>query len=285
MANRFRTMILLTALTMLMVFLGKILGGGQGMLIALVLALVMNFGSYWFSDKIVLAMYRAQTVSEHEAPDLYRMVRELALSAGLPMPKVAIIPSETPNAFATGRNPEKAVVAVTEGILRLLRPEELRGVLAHELAHVKNRDILVGTIAAALAGAIMFVADMVRWGAIFGGFRGSDDDEGGGLGIFGAMAVAIVAPLAAIIIQMAISRSREYLADETGAMIAQNPLGLAAALEKLAIASQRIPMVEAKPATAHLFIVNPLSGGALLNLFSTHPPIEERIRRLRAMVR
>ncbi len=278
-------MILLTALTMLIVFLGKLLGGSQGMLIALVLALVMNFGSYWFSDKIVLAMYRAQTVTEQEAPELYRMVRQLAMSAGLPMPKVAIIPSETPNAFATGRNPEKAVVAVTEGILRLLSADELRGVLAHELAHVKNRDILVGTIAAALAGAIMFIADMVRWSALFGGFRGSDEEEGGGLGIVGAMVLSIMAPIAAMLIQMAISRSREYLADETGAMIAQNPLGLAKALEKLAIASQRIPMVEAKPATAHLFIVNPLSGGALLNLFSTHPPIEERIRRLRAMAR
>lgn len=285
MANQFRTMILLTALTLLIVFLGKLLGGSQGMLIALVLALVMNFGSYWFSDKIVLAMYRAQTVSEYEAPELYRMVRELAVSAGLPMPKVAIIPSETPNAFATGRNPEKAVVAVTEGILRLLSANELRGVLAHELAHVKNRDILVGTVAAALAGAVMFIADMLRWGAIFGGFRGSDDEEGGGLGIVGAMVIAIVAPIAAMLIQMAISRSREYLADETGAVISQNPLGLASALEKLAIASQRIPMVEAKPATAHLFIVNPLSGGALLTLFSTHPPIEERIRRLRAMAR
>ncbi|MGQ9484066.1 MAG: zinc metalloprotease HtpX [Desulfosoma sp.] len=285
MGNQFRTLMLLTALTLLIVFLGKLLGGSQGMLIALIFALAMNLGTYWFSDKIVLAMYRAQTVSEHEAPELYRIVRELALQAGLPMPKVAIIPSETPNAFATGRNPNKAVVAVTEGILRLLTTQELRGVLAHELAHIKNRDILVGTIAASLAGAIMFIADMLRWGALFGGFRGSDDEDGGGVGILGAMMLSIVAPLAAMLIQLAISRSREYLADETGAMISRNPLGLAAALEKLAIASHRLPMVEAKPATAHLFIVNPLSGGALVNLFSTHPPIEERIRRLRAMAR
>lgn len=283
MGNQFRTLMLLTALTLLIVFLGKLLGGSQGMLIALIFALAMNLGTYWFSDKIVLAMYRAQTVSEHEAPELYRMVGELALQAGLPMPKVAIIPSEPPNAFATGRNPNKAVVAVTEGLLRLLTTQELRGVLAHELAHIKNRDILVGTIAASLAGAIMFIADMLRWGALFGGFRGSDDEDGGGVGILGAMMLSIVAPLAAMLIQMAISRSREYLADETGAMISRNPLGLAAALEKLAIASHRLPMVEAKPATAHLFIVNPLSGGALVNLFSTHPPIEERIRRLRAM--
>lgn len=285
MGNQFRTLMLLTALTLLIVFLGKLLGGSQGMLIALIFALAMNLGTYWFSDKIVLAMYRAQTVSEHEAPELYRMVGELALQAGLPMPKVAIIPSESPNAFATGRNPNKAVVAVTEGILRLLTTQELRGVLAHELAHIKNRDILVGTIAASLAGAIMFIADMLRWGALFGGFRGSDDEDGGSVGILGAMMLSIVAPLAAMLIQMAISRSREYLADETGAMISRNPLGLAAALEKLAIASHRLPMVEAKPATAHLFIVNPLSGGALVNLFSTHPPIEERIRRLRAMAR
>ncbi len=285
MGNQFRTLLLLTALTLLIVFMGKLLGGSQGMVIALIFALAMNFGTYWFSDKIVLAMYRAQVVSEHEAPELYRMVRELAMMAGLPMPRVAIIPSETPNAFATGRNPSNAVVAVTHGILRLLSPNELRGVLAHELAHIKNRDILVGTIAASLAGAIMFIADMLRWGAIFGGFRGSDDEEGGGVGIVGAMVLAIVAPLAAMLIQMAISRSREYLADATGASIAQNPLGLAGALEKLAIASERIPMVEAKPATAHLFIVNPLSGRSLASLFSTHPPIEERIRRLRAMAR
>lgn len=285
MANRFRTLILMTALTMIIVFLGRLLGGSTGMMIALALALIMNFGSYWFSDKIVLAMYRAQPVSEYEAPELYRMVRELAINAGLPMPKVAIIPSETPNAFATGRNPQNAVVAVTEGILRLLSPNELRGVLAHELAHIKNRDILVGTIAASMAGAVMLIADMLRWGAVFGGFRGGDDEEGGGMGFVGALVLAIVAPIAAMLIQMAISRSREYLADETGAMISQNPLGLAGALEKLAIASERIPMVEAKPATAHLFTVNPLSGSALVRLFSTHPPIEERIRRLRAMAR
>lgn len=283
MGNQFRTLMLLTALTLLIVFLGKLLGGSHGMLIALIFALAMNLGTYWFSDKIVLAMYRAKIVSEHEAPELYHMVRELAMQAGLPMPKVAIIPTETPNAFATGRNPNNAVVAVTEGILRLLSAQELRGVLAHELSHIKNRDILVGTIAASLAGAIMFVADMLRWGALFGGFGGSDDEEGRGVGILGAMVLSIVAPLAAMLIQMAISRSREYLADETGAKISRNPLGLAAALEKLAIASHRLPMDEAKPATAHLFIVNPLSGGSLINLFSTHPPIEERIRRLRAM--
>ncbi len=282
MGNRFRTTLLLAALTVLIVWIGRLLGGPQGMAIALVFAVVMNFGSYWFSDKIVLAMYRAQPVDEREAPELYNMVRELAASAGLPMPKVYIIPSETPNAFATGRNPEHAVVAVTEGLLRLLSAHEVRGVLAHELAHIKNRDILIGTIAASLAGAIMFLADMARWAAIFGGFRGSDDEGEGAGGLIGTLILAIVAPIAAMLIQMAISRSREYLADETGARIAGHPESLASALEKLAVASQRIPMVEAKPATAHMFIVNPLSGRSLVNLFSTHPPIEERIRRLRS---
>ncbi|MBC7357088.1 MAG: zinc metalloprotease HtpX [Desulfacinum sp.] len=282
MGNRFRTTLLLAALTVLIVWIGRLLGGPQGMAIALVFAVVMNFGSYWFSDKIVLAMYRAQPVDEREAPELYNMVRELAASAGLPMPKVYIIPSETPNAFATGRNPEHAVVAVTEGLLRLLSAHEVRGVLAHELAHIKNRDILIGTIAASLAGAIMFLADMARWAAIFGGFRGNDDEGEGAGGLIGTLILAIVAPIAAMLIQMAISRSREYLADETGARIAGHPESLASALEKLAVASQRIPMVEAKPATAHMFIVNPLSGRSLVNLFSTHPPIEERIRRLRS---
>jgi heat shock protein HtpX len=209
------------------------------------------------------------------------MVRELAASANLPMPRVYIIPQETPNAFATGRNPQHAVVAVTEGIMRLLTPNEIRGVLAHEMGHIKNRDILVSSIAATLAGAVMVLANMAKWGAIFGGFRGSDDDEGGG--VVGLLFTAILAPIAAMLIQMAISRSREYLADETGAHLAHNPEPLARALEKLQMASERIPMEDAKPATAHLFIVNPLSGRSLMNLFSTHPPIEERISRLRSM--
>lgn len=252
------------------------------MLIALVLAAAMNLGSYWFSDKIVLAMYRAQPLDERQAPELYNMVRELAMSANLPMPRLFLIPNDTPNAFATGRNPEHAVVAVTEGLMRLLTLDEIRGVLAHELSHVKNRDILVGSIAATLAGVIMILANMARWTAIFGGFRGGDDEEGGG-GIIALLITSIVAPVAAMLIQMAISRSREYLADETGARISHNPNSLASALEKLSLASQRLPMTDARPETAHMFIVNPLSGRSMANLFSTHPPIEERIRRLRSM--
>lgn len=283
MGNRLRTTFLLALLTVLIVWIGRALGGPHGMVIAFVLAAVMNLGSYWFSDKIVLGMYRAKPLDESDAPELYQIVRELSMNAGLPMPRLFVIPSETPNAFATGRNPEKAVVAVTEGLLRILNREEVRGVLAHELAHVKNRDILVGSIAATLAGVVMMLADMVRWAAIFGGFRGGDDEEGGGGGLIAGLVISIVAPIAAMLIQMAISRSREYLADETGARFAGNPQGLAAALEKLAAASHRLPMTEAKPATAHLFIVNPLSGRAFANLFSTHPPIEERIRRLRSM--
>jgi len=282
MGNRLRTTFLLALLTVLIVWIGRALGGPHGMVIAFVLAAVMNLGSYWFSDKIVLGMYRAKPLDESDAPELYQIVRELSMNAGLPMPRLFVIPSETPNAFATGRNPDKAVVAVTEGLLRILNREEVRGVLAHELAHVKNRDILVGSIAATLAGVVMMLADMVRWAAIFGGFRGGDDEEGGG-GLIAGLVISIVAPIAAMLIQMAISRSREYLADETGARFAGNPRGLAAALEKLAAASHRLPMTEAKPATAHLFIVNPLSGRAFANLFSTHPPIEERIRRLRSM--
>jgi heat shock protein HtpX len=252
------------------------------MMIALILAAVMNMGSYWFSHKIVLAMYRAQPLDEHEAPELFRMVRELAHEARIPMPQIYMIPDKTPNAFATGRNPEHAVVAVTHGLWQLLTPEEIRGVLAHELGHVKNRDILVSSIAATLAGVIMILASMARWGAIFGGFRGSDSEDSGG-GMLGLIVTAILAPIAATLIQLAISRSREYMADETGARLARNPEPLARALEKLAIASQRMPMANAKPATAHLFIVNPLSGKSFTKLFSTHPPIEERIRRLRSM--
>jgi heat shock protein HtpX len=280
MDSRIKTTILLAALTVLIMWLGRIIGGQQGLVIAFILALVMNIGSYWFSDKIVLAMYRARPIEEQENPQLYQIVRELTASANLPMPRVYMIPQETPNAFATGRNPEHAVVAVTEGIMRILTPTELRGVLAHELGHVRNRDILISSIAATLAGVIMILASMMRWAAIFGGFRGSDDDDRGG--IVGLILTAILAPIAATLIQLAISRSREYLADETGARLAHNPEGLARALEKLETASERIPM-DASPSTAHMFIVNPLSGRALAGLFSTHPPTEERIRRLRAM--
>ncbi|MGO9371805.1 MAG: zinc metalloprotease HtpX [Syntrophobacteraceae bacterium] len=281
MGSTIRTTLLLAALTVLILWIGKMIGGQGGMFVAFILAVIMNAGSYWFSDKIVLAMYRAQPIEESQAPQVYQIVRELASEAHLPMPRVYLIPQETPNAFATGRNPENAVVAVTEGIMRILTPAELKGVLAHELGHVKNRDILVSSIAATLAGAIMILANMAQWAAIFGGFReGSDDDRGGG--ILGLIVTAILAPIAATLIQLAISRSREYLADETGARLAHNPEGLARALEKLAAASERIPMA-ANPSTAHLFIVNPLSGRTLAGLFSTHPPIEERIRRLRSM--
>mgnify|MGYP000923007740 FL=1 len=281
MSTRFRTTMLMALLTGLIVLMGRQLGGSQGMVLAFVLAAAMNIGSYWFSDKIVLAMYRAQPIEEHDAPELYGMVREIAREAQLPMPRLYLIPEETPNAFATGRDPEHAVVAVTEGILRLLSPQEIRGVLAHEMGHVLNRDILVSSIAATLAGVVMMLANMVKWSAIFGGVR-SDDEEGGG-GILGFLVAAIVAPIAAMLIQMAISRSREYLADETSARLTHNPESLARALEKLAMASHRIPMMDARPETAHLFIVNPLSGRSLANLFSTHPPIEERIQRLRSM--
>ncbi len=281
MANQLKTTVLLAALTVLIVLIGRMFGGNQGMLIAFILAMIMNFGSYWFSDKIVLAMYRAKELSRSEAPEIHRMVEELAQHGGLPKPRIYLIPSDTPNAFATGRNPEHAVVAVTNGIVRLLEPEELKGVLAHELGHVKNRDILIGSIAATLAGVVMMLASMARFAAIFG-FGGSDDDEGGG-NIFVLILMSILAPLAAMLIQMAISRSREYLADETGARLAGNPRSLASALEKLAYGSQRIPMQQASPATAHMFIVNPLSGGGFTRWFSTHPPVEERVRRLRAL--
>ncbi|MGD0020898.1 MAG: zinc metalloprotease HtpX [Smithellaceae bacterium] len=278
MGNTVKTALLLGALTGLLMLIGGLIHGRGGVFIAFIFAMILNFGSYWFSDKIVLKMYRAQEVSESSAPDLFSIVRNLALKARLPMPRVYIIPEETANAFATGRNEKHAVVAVTEGIMRILNKEELEGVIAHELSHIKNRDMLIGSIAATLAGAIVMLAHMAQWAAIFGGGR-SDDDDGG---IIGLIAMAILAPIAAALIQMAISRSREYLADASGAGITKNPYGLAGALEKLAKASQIIPM-DAKPSTAHLFIVNPLSGKLLMNLFSTHPPLEDRIARLKSM--
>ncbi|MBI2986944.1 MAG: zinc metalloprotease HtpX [Deltaproteobacteria bacterium] len=281
MSNSFRTTLLLGLLTGIILGIGQLFGGSQGLVIAFVFALLMNFGSYWFSDKIVLAMYQAREVGLDESPELHRIVQNLTLRAQLPMPKLYVIPSESPNAFATGRDPQHAAVAVTEGILRIMNREELEGVIAHELSHVKNRDILIGSVAATLAGVIMMLANMARWAAIFGYGRSEREDEGGG-GILGLILMSVLAPIAAVMIQMAISRSREFLADATGAKIAGNPLGLAAALEKLARASEMVPL-EARPETAHMFIVSPLTGGSFLNLFSTHPPVEERVARLRAM--
>jgi heat shock protein HtpX len=280
MGNQLKTTLLLAGMTILIMLAGNLMGGRQGMIIALLLAAGMNFFSYWFSDKMVLKMYRAREVTSQEAPELFGMVQTLARQAGLPMPKVYIIPQEAPNAFATGRNPDHAVVAVTQGLLKLMDRQEIMGVLAHELAHVKNRDILIGTIAATMAGAIMMLASMARWSAIFGGMSRNDDNGGGGA--VGMIVMAIIAPVAAMIIQMAVSRSREYLADATGARIAGTPEGLAQALEKLGAYSRRIPM-SANPSTAHMFIVNPLSGKSLQNLFSTHPPMQERISRLRGV--
>lgn len=277
--NTMKTFLLMGALTLMLVFAGGMVGGKTGMTIALIMAFGMNFFSYWFSDKIVLKMYGAQPITEAEAPELYGMVRRLAQRAQLPMPKVAIINEDQPNAFATGRNPEHGTVAVTTGIMRILSREELEGVLAHELAHIKNRDILVGTIAAAIAGAISYLAQMAQFAMIFGGGRHDDDDGGSPIG---TIVMMIVGPIAAMLVQMAISRSREYGADAGGAQICGNPLSLANALNKLQMASQQIHM-QANPATAHMFIVNPLSGGALMNMFSTHPPMEERIARLKAM--
>jgi len=279
MGNQIRTTVLLAVLTALILWVGQALGGRQGMMIALIFAAGMNYFSYWYSDRLVLRMYRAREITANQAPELYEIVQRLTQQAGLPMPKLYIIPQQAPNAFATGRNPEHAVVAVTEGLLKIMNRNEIAGVLAHELAHVKNRDILIGSIAATMAGAIMMLATMARWSAIFGGIGGSDDERGGG-GILGLIVMSIIGPMAAMIIQMAISRSREYLADATGARFAGHPEGLAAALEKLGGYSKRLPM-DANPATAHMFIVNPLSGRSMLNLFSTHPPLEDRIARLR----
>lgn len=251
------------------------------MTIALVLALVMNFGAYWFSDKIVLSMYGAKEVSPESAPSLYRMVEDVARRAGIPTPKVYVVPSPTPNAFATGRNPEHGAVAVTQGILQMLEPHELEGVIAHEIGHIKNRDILISTIAATLAGAIGYIANMAQWALIFGGFNNRDSNGQGGLGGLGALLLIILAPIMALIIQLSISRAREFKADETAAYVTKQPLSLASALKKISYGNARIPL-DASPATAHMFIVNPLRGG-LAGLFSTHPPVEERIKRLERM--
>lgn len=283
--NTTKTIVLMVGLTVLLVFLGGAFGGRQGMIYAFIFAFVMNMGSYWFSDKIVLSMYHSKQVTEAEAPVLYGVTQNLAMKMNMPMPKVYVIPSDAPNAFATGRNPSHAAVAATEGIMRLLSRDELEGVMAHELGHVRNRDILIGTIAATIAGAISMLASLAHWGMIFGGFGGGRrDDDGEGAGsMVGGILMIILAPFAAALIQMAISRSREYEADATGARICGNPLALANALRKLHMGAQRMPM-EANPATAHMFIVNPLRGGSVANLFSTHPPMEERIARLEKMV-
>ena len=279
MSNMLKTTVFLALLTGLFIAVGGLLGGRSGMVMALVFALIMNFVSYWFSDKIVLKMYGAKPLGEGDLPVVQRIVRKLATQANIPMPKLYLLPSESPNAFATGRNPQHAAVAVTEGILRIMDERELEGVLAHELSHVLNRDILISTIAATVAGAISMLANMAHWGMMFGGSR---DEEGRSSNPIALLATIILAPLAAMLIQMAVSRSREYQADASGAKLTHNPEGLASALGKLGQATKMIPM-DANPATAHLFIVNPLNGRALMNLFSTHPPLEDRIERLRRM--
>jgi len=279
MSNQLKTGLLLGLLTALILIFGQVLGGNGGLVIAFLLAIGMNVGSYWFSDRLVLRMYKASEVSPSEAPKLHEIVDELSQQAGIPKPRVFIIPEKSPNAFATGRNPHHGVVAVTQGILEILSKEELKGVLGHELGHIRNRDILIQTVAATLAGVIMFISTMVRWAAIFG--MGGGDDEGGNPIV--AIVLSIIAPIAALFIQMAISRSREYLADQAGAKFAGNPDYLAGALEKMDAYSRKIPMRKGDQSTAHMFIVNPFRGKNLANLFSTHPPIQERISRLRAM--
>ncbi len=273
--NTLKTVLLMTLMTLLLVALGGAIGGQGGATFALVMAGMMNFGSYWFSDRIVIAMYRGREVN---SGPLYEVVAELCQRNGLPMPRVYVLPQTTPNAFATGRNPQHAVVAATEGILQMLSRDELMGVMAHELAHVQNRDILIGSIAATIAGAISWLAHMAQWALIFGG--GRDDEDSNPLAIIGMM---ILAPIAAMLVQMAISRSREYQADATGARFCGNPLSLASALRKLEAANRRLPMPQVNEATAHMFIVNPLKSGGIAGLFSTHPPMEERIRRLESM--
>ena len=277
MGNTFKTAFLLTLLTLLLMFIGRLFGGQNGMLLALAFAAVMNFVSYFYSDKIALRMYRAQPVTREQLPRAYAAVERLTQKIGIPMPKIYVIPNESPNAFATGRNPQHASVAVTQGILNLLTDEELEGVLAHELGHVNNRDILISSVAATVAGAITMLASMARWGMLFGGFGGRDDrDRGGGIG---ALLMLFLAPVAASLIQLAFSRSREYQADATGAHFTGNPYALASALSKLDAYSRRLPM-QATPSTAHLFIIQPFLGMTFGSLFSTHPPIAKRIERL-----
>ncbi len=280
MTSFFKTTFLLGLMTGLLMVIGGLLGGRGGLAIAFMFAIIMNFVSYWFSDKIVLRSYGAQELDAGSAPELYSIVNELAHSAGIPMPRLYMIDSDTPNAFATGRNPNHAAVAVTRGIMRICTRDELKGVIGHELSHVLNRDILTSSIAATLAGAIMMFGSMVRWGALFGGIGGRDEDERGGF--LGLIVAGILAPFAATLIQLAISRTREYQADASGAHLTHNPLLLANALRKLEAANERMPL-DASPATAHMFIVNPLSAAGISRLFSTHPPIEERIHRLEQM--
>lgn len=276
--NTIKTTLLMAFLTVLLVMIGNAVGGSSGATLFFLIALGMNFFSYYFSDKIVIKMTGSKPITKEQAPELYRMVENLVQRANMPMPKLYITPSDQPNAFATGRNPKHAAVAVTEGLIRMMNRDELEGVIAHELAHIKNRDILISTIAASLAGAITMIANVVKWGAIFGMGR-SDGEEGGGVA---GLAMAIIAPIAAMLVQMAISRSREFDADATGAQIAGNSEGLANALLKLERGVQQIPM-EVNPAASHMFIMNPLSGQSLMRLFSTHPPINERVARLRRM--
>ncbi|MGI6491442.1 MAG: zinc metalloprotease HtpX [Pelotomaculum sp.] len=278
--NNFKVFLLMGILSVILVLIGNAVGGSSGAMLFFLISLGMNFFSYYYSDKVAIKMTGSQPVSEEEAPQLYAMVRQLSQRAGLPMPRIYITPSPQPNAFATGRNPSHAAIAVTEGLLQLLNRDELAGVLAHELAHIKNRDVLIGTVAATFAGAISMIANVIQWGAILG--MGRSDEEGGGGGLIGGLLLAIIAPIAAMIIQMSISRSREYMADESGARMAGNAGGLASALLKLQSAAQRIPM-EVNPSASHLFIVNPLSGVSMANLFSTHPPIADRVRRLNEM--
>ncbi len=280
MTNWIKTTLLLGALTGALLMFGQLLGGRSGMAIALVLAAGMNFFAYWFSDRMVLVMHGAKPLSREQAPDLFAVVEGLAARSGIPMPRLYLVQADAPNAFATGRNPRHAAVAVTTGILRIMDRSELEGVLAHELAHVKNRDILISSVAATLAGAITMMASMVRWAAIFGGYGGRDNDRESGGGVLELLGMAILAPIAAMVIQLAVSRSREYQADASGAEMAGQPYGLASALQKLDEFGRRTPALSVSPAMNHLYISNPLSGRSFMSLFSTHPPVKERVRRL-----